>query len=709
LGSLPPRVGTGARGAGGVAVATTTSHAATTVATAHTAAAVAAGAAASSSAKASTAAAAAPLRASVSGTRAATEATDIAVGRSTTSTTTAATTTTTAAAEATTLTGDSLEEGGDLLVGLLEKVEKVANDTSIAAVEESSGNTSVSGTTSTTDTVDIVVDVGGEIVVDDVLDVGDIETTGCDSGGNEDGATSRAEHLEGTLTLALGAVTVNRGGGEALVDEEVGERIGHTLGLDEDQSKTSAVGVEDVEQDGALVNVLDVLNLLGDVLRGGTDTTDREEDILLEEVTGQQLDVAGEGGREHESLAAGGRRHILTFDDAANLGLETHVQHAISLVENKVLDVLERDATTFDQIDETTGGSDEEIATALDLAELVTNVGTTVDDARADPRTVGELAGLLVDLGDKLTSGGEDERGRVSLALAGHAGLSRGSAGSVDEGLGEDGEEETTSLSGTGLGTSHQITAAHDDGNGVFLDGSGDLVAGELDVADKVVVERRVGEGGDGVGNALATGLDGDVVVLLEVDTAVLHVGVVGDTEQLALDTRVGGTRDVLAVLPLAVTGATGLLTAALAGVAVGVSVEAVAASGSESGSTAPAAASSTAATTSTEAGPEEFWSVGCAFANELRGDLLGPVEVTVHRGSAVHSSRRTGSRASGASSGVRRDVGRADETTVAVLSWGVLRFAQREVVHVELIGHVCDMSFRSGKSGRVMGCRLLG
>jgi len=139
------------------------------------------------------------------------------------------------------------------------------------------------------------------------------------------------------------------------------------------------------------------------------------------------------------------------------------------------------------------------------------------------------------------------------------------SGGTVLECLREDGEEETTSLSGTSLGTSHQITATHDDGDRVLLDGGRDLVARELDVGDEVVIERRVGKGGNRVGDTLTASLDGDVVVLLEVDTAVLDVGVVGDTEQLALDTRVGGSGNVLAVSPLTVAGATGLLRAAAA------------------------------------------------------------------------------------------------------------------------------------------------
>jgi hypothetical protein len=238
------------------------------------------------------------------------------------------------------------------------------------------------------------------------------------------------------------------------------------------------------------------------------------------------------------------------------LGLETHVQHAVSLVENQVFDVLEGDAATLDQVDETARGGDKQVTATLDLVELGTNVGTTVDNARANPRAVGELAGLIEDLGDKLTSGSQDEGGGVSLALTSEASLSGSvAAGTVLEGLGEDREEETTSLSGTSLGTSHQVTATHDDRDGVLLDRCGDVVTSELNVADKVVVERRVGEGGDGLRNALTGSLNGDVVVVCEVDTSRRRdTSVLGLTEKVALDARVVGAGHVLAVDPASVS-----------------------------------------------------------------------------------------------------------------------------------------------------------
>jgi hypothetical protein len=457
-------------------------------------------------------------------------------------------TATRAAATATTakgrLAGNGLEKGRNLLVGLLEKIHELPNDTAVATVEESGRNTSVSGTTGTTNTVNVVVDIRGKIVVDDVGDVGNIKTTSSNGSSNQDGAAAVAEVLEGALTLTLGAVTVNRGGGEVLVDEEVGQSVGHALRLDEDEGQSSGVAVQDVEQDRALVNVLDVFDLLGNVLRGGTNATDGQEDVVLQEITGKHLDVAGEGGRKHESLTVGNGRHVLTLDDTADLGLETHVQHSVGLVEHKVLNVAQGNATSLYEIDQSSRSGNQKIAATLNLAELGANIGTTVDDARANPRTVGKLARLLVDLGDQLTGGSQNQGGGVGLALT--TKLTSSTSGdrrrTVEEGLRQDGEEETTSLSGTGLGTGHQIAATHDDGNGVLLDGGGNPVAGHLDVAAQVLIQRRGGELVNRLRDVLAGSLDGNVVVLLEVDTGVLLGRVVGSTEELTLDAGVGGS-----------------------------------------------------------------------------------------------------------------------------------------------------------------------
>jgi hypothetical protein len=328
------------------------------------------------------------------------------------------------------------------------------------------------------------------------------------------------------------------------------------------------VGVEDVEQDGALVDVLNVLNLLSNVLRSRADTANGQEDVILEEILSEHLNIAGEGGREHESLAALNTGHILTLNDAANLGLETHVKHAIGLIENKVLDVAERDAATLNQIHESAGGSDKKIATAFNLAELGSYLSTAIDDAGTNPRTVGKLPRLVVNLRDKLASGGEYQGGGVRLALATKVAAltGRNGRGAVGKSLRQDGEQETTCLAGTCLGACHEVATADDNGDGVLLNRRGDLVPRKLDVGEQMGVQRGGGERQNRLRRVATGGRDGNVIVLLEVDASVLLRRVVGSTEQLALHARVGRANDVLSVAPLTIARATSSVTGATAG-----------------------------------------------------------------------------------------------------------------------------------------------
>ena len=159
---------------------------------------------------------------------------------------------------------------------------------------------------------------------------------------------------------------MNGSGREVLVNQEVRQGICHALGFHENKSETSTMGVEDVKQNRAFVHILNILNLLGNVLRGRTNTSNRQEDIVLQEISGEHLNIAREGGREHEGLTVLDTWHIFAFHNASNLGFETHVQHAISLVKDQVFDVTQRDTATLDKVDKTAGGGDKEIAASLE-------------------------------------------------------------------------------------------------------------------------------------------------------------------------------------------------------------------------------------------------------------------------------------------------------------------------------------------------------
>ena len=69
------------------------------------------------------------------------------------------------------------------------------------------------------------------------------------------------------LALPLLAVAVDGGGGEVLEGQEALERVGLGLGLDEDEGEARVL-VEELQETGVLVVLLDVLDLTGGVRTG---------------------------------------------------------------------------------------------------------------------------------------------------------------------------------------------------------------------------------------------------------------------------------------------------------------------------------------------------------------------------------------------------------------------------------------------------------
>ena len=61
-------------------------------------------------------------------------------------------------------------------MSLLEEFNHVADDTAVATVEESSRNTGVSGTSSTSDTMNVVVNVRRQVIIDDVSHIRDVQS-----------------------------------------------------------------------------------------------------------------------------------------------------------------------------------------------------------------------------------------------------------------------------------------------------------------------------------------------------------------------------------------------------------------------------------------------------------------------------------------------------------------------------------------------------
>jgi hypothetical protein len=103
----------------------------------------------------------------------------------------------------------------------------------------------------------------------------------------------------------------------------------------------------------------------------------------------------------------------------------------------------------------------------------------------------------------------------------------------------------------THLGTSHQVSVGRDDRDRVLLNWGGSRITSETDVFKEDRVERRARETEDGLWNASARSLHGDVVVFLKVYPGVLLGGIFRITEQFLFNAQIATANDVFAVPPI--------------------------------------------------------------------------------------------------------------------------------------------------------------
>lgn len=259
---------------------------------------------------------------------------------------------------------------------------------------------------------------------------------------------------------------------------------------------------------------------MNDVLSRRANTTHTKEDVVVQKVLSESLDLLREGSAEHKSLSFSAAGHIFSFHNLADLRLETHIEHAISLIQDQVLDQRKRNSSSLQEVHQTARSGHEDITSSVEILELLSRVGTSIDHNGTNRGSVGELSGFLVDLHSELSRWGQDEGAGIDLSLASSRIVHwRGS--SVVEHARDDREQERGRLSGTGLSATHKVSLGQDNWNRVLLDGRGLCVSGESDVVRQNVSQIDIVETLDGLGGILAAGIHWDFIVLIEVDASV--------------------------------------------------------------------------------------------------------------------------------------------------------------------------------------------
>lgn len=185
---------------------------------------------------------------------------------------------------------------------------------------EVDGNTLTSETTTTTDSVDVVLTVGWEIVVDDQGNLLDIDTTGQQISGDQDTGRTRSELLHNQITLTLVHVTVHGGDGEVTGSELVGKPVDLSAGVAEDNCLCDGNCLIEIGEGVQLPIFLLNSNVeLLDTFKGKLGLLNQDTDGIAHELGGNLEDILGHGGGEEDDL--GGLREEL--EDIVDLLSET--------------------------------------------------------------------------------------------------------------------------------------------------------------------------------------------------------------------------------------------------------------------------------------------------------------------------------------------------------------------------------------------------
>ena len=296
------------------------------------------------------------------------------------------------------------------------------------------------------------------------------------------------------------------GGGEPAVGELVGHLGCGALGAAEDDGQPAVLGLEHAGQHLDLVHGVRTVDELLDgldrvrvllVVAHGADVR-----RLAHVAPGQGHDGAGHGGGEEHRLAGGrGEREQLL-----DIGQEAQVEHLVGLVEDDDAGVAEVEVTLLREVDEPTGGADDDLDTALERFDLRLVGATAVDGEHADAALLAGALEVAGDLHGELAGRGHGER----LGLAGRGHRGEGLVARGHDAV-EHGDAEAEGLAGARLRLADDVVPGQRHGQGHRLDreGAGDVVLGER--LDDLGVDREVGEGGGGRGLRLRSRGAGDV------------------------------------------------------------------------------------------------------------------------------------------------------------------------------------------------------
>mmetsp|Transcript_43578 Transcript_43578/g.113496 ORF Transcript_43578/g.113496 Transcript_43578/m.113496 type:complete len:416 (-) Transcript_43578:251-1498(-) len=257
--------------------------------------------------------------------------------------------------------------------------------------------------------MDVVLDARREIIVYHSTHLLHIETTCSNVSRNHDRRATILEFTQNPITLSLTLITMDSKSGPSISTELSAQIITPPLRFCEDE-KTPNISLlfgnaevlfQDLCRFRCFVKVVTALDDLGNVviglqIRGTNVDLDR---IFFKIIPCHSLDLLRPSGSEHQRLPIWSN----LSKDLLDLGLKTHIEHTISLIEHEVSYTPEIGMSCFKHIDQTTWSSNADFDTSIKITDLRALWNTAIDAGILDLGRRTKFITFLLYLHSKLT------------------------------------------------------------------------------------------------------------------------------------------------------------------------------------------------------------------------------------------------------------------------------------------------------------------
>ena len=258
----------------------------------------------------------------------------------------------------------------------------------------------------TSDTMDVVLAICREVVVDDKGDLLHINTTGEQVSGDEHTRGAGSELLHDDIALCLVHVAVHGRDGEVASSELVGEPVDLSTGVAEDDGLGDRDGLVQIGQCIQFpLFFLDCDVELLDTFKSELIFLDENADWVAHELRGDFEDVLWHGSGKQDHL--GGLREEL--EDVVDLLGETARQHLVGFVEDEHLHAVGPEHAALNHVLDAAGCADHHLWAILERLHIISYAGTTNTGVALDAHEIADGDDDFLDLLSKFAGGGEDQ------------------------------------------------------------------------------------------------------------------------------------------------------------------------------------------------------------------------------------------------------------------------------------------------------------